>query len=517
MLLTRRRLLTSTAGGLAALAAPRISRASDRPQITHGIQSGDVSASSGVVWARSDRPARMEIEYATTDSFRDMRRAAPVDALPDSDFTAKVLLDGLPPGQTIFYRVRFQDLASPTISGDMEVGQFKTAPQDRRSLSFAWSADVAGQGYGIDLARGGMRTFETIRRNAPDFFVHCGDHIYADNPILAEMKMPNGEIWRNLVVEEKAKPAETLAEFRGNWKYNLLDRNLLAFNAAIPTLSQWDDHEVMDNWWPGEELTRAFHRRLNYVEPNNLAMSARANRAFFEYTPTLALPAEPGRIYRKVGYGPLLDVFLLDMRSYRGPNGTNTDDQYGPASHFLGPAQLAWLKRELAASRATWKVISADQPLSVPVRYDSARNFGWEAVAQADDGAPRGRELEIADLLSFIQRAGVRNTVWITADVHYAAAHYYDPGKAAFTAFDPFWEFIAGPLHAFTGFPRPLDRTFGPQAIFTKGATAPNSPADGMQFFGLVQIDGDSQVMTVSLKDVSDTVLWSGRIEPRLG
>ena len=56
-------------------------------------------------------------------------------------------------------------------------------------------------------------------------------------------------------------------------------------------------------------------------------------------------PAEPGRIYRKIPYGPLLDLFLLDMRSYRGANAQPTT-QYGPDSYLLGPAQLAWLKRK---------------------------------------------------------------------------------------------------------------------------------------------------------------------------
>ena len=60
------------------------------------------------------------------------------------------------------------------------------------------------------------------------------------------------------------------------------------------------------------------------------------------------------------------------------------------------------------------------------------------------DGPPRGRELEIADLLAFIKRAGIRNTLWLTADVHYTAAHYYDPSKAVFQEFEPFWEFVSG-------------------------------------------------------------------------
>ena len=78
------------------------------------MQSGDVGIDSGVIWARTDRPARMQIEIATTESFRDVRQGVFVDALPQSDFTAKALIEDLPPGQDIFYRVRFQDHSSPT-------------------------------------------------------------------------------------------------------------------------------------------------------------------------------------------------------------------------------------------------------------------------------------------------------------------------------------------------------------------------------------------------------------------
>ena len=91
------------------------------------------------------------------------------------------------------------------------IGRFRTAPADRRSVSFVWSGDTAGQGWGIDEARGGMRTYATMRNNRPDFFIHCGDTIYADGPIAAEVKLPDGTLWKNLVTEDKSKPAETLA------------------------------------------------------------------------------------------------------------------------------------------------------------------------------------------------------------------------------------------------------------------------------------------------------------------
>ena len=523
--LTRRRFIASAASTTAlatfgGIAMPRLSRAADRPLVTHGVQSGDVSVDGGVVWSRTDRPARMLVEIATTDSFRTIHRGVFVDALPETDFTAKALIENLPSGQDIFYRIRFQDLSSPTVVSEPVVGRFRTAPRDRRSISFVWSGDTAGQGWGIDEARGGMRTYATLLRNRPDFLIHNGDNIYADGPILPEQKMPNGEIWKNIAIEEKAKVAETLAEFRANYKYNLLDRHVRAFNAEVPTFAQWDDHEVTNNWWPGEPLTRAAHQQMKYTEKNALLLAARANRAFHEFMPTRESIAERGRVYRKIAYGPLLDVFMLDMRSYRGPNGEGKEETYGPAAYFLGPEQVAWLKRGLMDSTAMWKVIATDMPIGLIVVYDAARKWGVEAIAQGD-GPPRGRELEVADILSFIKHAGIRNTLWLTADVHYTAAHFYDPNKAVFQDFDPFWEFVSGPLHAGTFGPNELDNTFGPQLVYVKAPTKEQGqnlpPSEGLQFFGHVAIDGATGLMTVTLKDVDDRALWSKTLEPRLG
>jgi alkaline phosphatase D len=505
-LITRRRLLTTAAASATMAAAggiarPGLSRAADRPRITHGVQSGDISTDSGVVWARTDRPARMLVEVATSDRFSEIRGGVAVDALPESDFTAKVLLEDLPAGQDMFYRIRFENLAESTVVGEPQIGRFRTAPSHRRSVTFVWSGDTAGQGWGIDQSLGGMRTYATMLGNRPDFFIHSGDSIYADCPIPAEQTLPNGEIWRNLVTEEKSRVATTLSDYRGNYKYNLLDANLRRFNADVPMFAQWDDHEVVNDWWPGQT-------RFDSGNVSASLLAARGRRAFCEFMPMRQTMAENGRIYRKIGYGPLLDVFMLDMRSYRGPNDDQRERSYGPASHLLGPAQTDWLKRELLRSNATWKVIAADLPIGL---------ISDDAVAQAD-GPPLGRELEIADLLSFMKHAGVRNTVWITADMHYTAAHHYDPNRAVFQDFEPFWEFVSGPLHAGTWGPAALDNTFGPRVVFQHGCTPEQgenlAPCYGLQFFGHVAIDGATEVMTVTLKDVADRDLWTTRIAP---
>jgi alkaline phosphatase D len=504
--MTRRRLLTTLASATTAtvstsLKAPALIWSAQRPLVTHGVQSGDVSADSGMVWARTDRPARMLIEAATTDSFENIYYTSTVDAVPETDFTAKALIEDLPPGQDIFYRLRFHDLSSLKVTSEPVTGRFRTAPSDRRSISFVWSGDTAGQGWGIDPSRGGMRTYASMLRNQPNFFVHCGDSIYADCIIPGQQKLPNGEIWRNIVTEDKSKVATTLDDYRGNYKYNLLDANLRAFNAEVPIFAQWDNHEVMENWWPGEVFNRS-----GYDVKSASLLAARGCRAFHEFMPLRYVPSEPGRIYRKIPYGPLLDLFLLDMRSYRGSDEAHPDSRYGPDAYLLGPAQVAWLKRELKRSTATWKIIASDTPV------------GTIAANLPGVRAPIGRGIEIADLLSFMQRGAIRNTMWITADLHYTAAHYFDPNAAVFQDFEPFWEFVSGPIHAGTWTPCSLDPTFGPRVVFQRAASREQGnnlpPCCGLQFFGHVAIDGATSVLTVTLKNVDDHELWSIDIEP---
>ena len=293
-------------------------------------------------------------------------------------------------------------------------------------MTVAWTADTCGQGWGIDTARGGLRLYESMRRAEPDAFIHCGDTIYADQPVVAEVKLDDGSVWRNLVTPEKGKPAETLDEFRGNFRYNLLDEHVRQFNAAVGQFAIWDDHEVLNNWQPEQMLDA----KRPYTVKSVALLAARAKRAFLEYQPLRFVPGDPERIYRAARLGPLVDVIGFDMRSYRGSNTSNVGPRLDDASRILGAAQVEWLKQRLAVSTATWKVIASDMPIGLVVP-DTPPTF--EAVANGHAGPPLGRELEIADLLRFIRDRKIRNVVFVTGDVHYAAAHHYDPARAAFT------------------------------------------------------------------------------------
>lgn len=478
------------------------------PSVRWGVQSGDVEADRGMVWSRTDRPARLLVEWSLSDAFTDVHRLAPVAALESSGFTARMDLRELPADTRIFYRIRFQDLADLRRLSEPVTGSFRTAPDPRRvragrGVSFAWSGDMVGQGWGINSEIGGARIFETMRRAEPDFFLHSGDCIYADNPLQPEVRLEDGRVWKNLMTPEKAKVAETLAEFRGCYAYNLLDENVRRFNARIPIAAQWDDHETCNNWYPG----RTMDGDPRYQVKSCDLLAARARRAFLDYLPLRYDPLDPERIYRSFRWGPHVEVFLLDERSYRGPNTGNRQPESSPDTAFLGSTQVQWLKARLRASRATWKVIASDMPIGLMVGDTGGR---YEAVANGN-GPALGRELEIADLLRYVHHNRIRNLVWVTADVHYCAAHYYDPNRAKFQEFTPFWEFVAGPLNAGTFGPGVLDDTFGPQARFVgipAGMRPNRPPTDGFQFFGMGRVDPGTRALTISLHNAAGSELF---------
>jgi alkaline phosphatase D len=183
---------------------------------------------------------------------------------------------------------------------------FRTPRRSRGRVRIAWGGDVAGQGWGIDESRGGMRTFAAMRAAEPDLFIHSGDLVYADAPIPATLPLDDGTIWRNLVAEGVDRPAESLDEFRGRYRYNLRDAHVRAFNADVAMVAQWDDHEVLNNWYPGEVLPAADDGTgpwTRYREKRVDVLASRARQAFFDYTPIRRDRRDPRQVYRLVRRG----------------------------------------------------------------------------------------------------------------------------------------------------------------------------------------------------------------------
>lgn len=520
----------AAAGGASTAYAARPSAVAlvrNRLLLPSGIATGDVTADSGVLWSRASGPGRLVASLLAVDdggqplrggrAFQRVLRGS--IASEATDFTSKINAQHLPSGTRFALTMHFEDPEGN--AGETAQGSFSTAPGSNtnglgaiggrtgRGQSFVWSGDTAGQGWGINEDIGGMRGYAAMHATRPDFFIHSGDTIYADGPIAAQVTEPDGQVWRNLVTEEVSKVAETLNEFRGRHRYNLMDRNVRAMYAEVPVIAQWDDHETTNNWYPGEVLTDS-----RYTERSVDVLAARGRQAWQEYQPIAEISDgstgfEPARIYRKISRGPQLDIFCLDMRTFKDPN---TDGKETHLTHILGQEQADWLIKEVSRSKATWKVISADLPLGLIVP-DGPGN--QESLANRDAGAPLGKELELAGVLSAFKRNRVKNVVWLTADVHYCAAHHYSPERAAFQDFDPFWEFVAGPINAGTFGPGQLDGTFGPEVAFFKaGAYANESPRSGeSQYFGHVDLNEDD-VFTVSLRNANGGVLWSKELHP---
>lgn len=150
---------------------------------------------------------------------------------------------------------------------------------------------------------------------------------------------------------------------------------------------------------------------MRYRDKNVPLLIARGAKAFLEYAPLRRFTAlESERVYRRIGYGKLLDVFVIDMRSYRGPNTFNRQPEPGPETAFLGEEQLQWLKRELAGSRAVWKVIASDMPLGLLVGdgTDAAGRPRFENGANGDGPIRKRCQVYFPKKGSRKERKGVR-------------------------------------------------------------------------------------------------------------
>lgn len=262
-----------------------------------------------------------------------------------------------------------------------------------------------------------------------------------------------------------------------------------------------DDHEVTNNWWPGEILGPPLYPEGTKAD----SMFVNALVSFYEFNPII----ENELIYRSQQYGKHLEVFFLDMRSYREPN-TNNFDPNG--IDMMGPVQLKWLQDGLLKSTATWKIISMHDPVGLVTGgagdYDS-----WGQ----NDAAILGRELELQALLAFIKANNIENMVMLTSDVHFAAVTSYDPARATFKGFNMFYEFCIGPIHAGAFGFQNLDPSFGPnydyvRAPSTEGLPA-NLPPPNLSSFGHVSISS-AGVMMMSIIDVTGKPLYTKEFIP---
>ncbi|MGH7312931.1 MAG: alkaline phosphatase D family protein [Candidatus Rokuibacteriota bacterium] len=418
---------------------------------------GDVASSTAVLWVRGVTDGVITAEYGPAGD--GPTGTASVRVTDAGDRTGKALLSGLRPATRYTYRARSQ--------GAGVAGEFVTAPPDDSPtpVRFLWSGDLGGGGV-CRPRNGSHRIFEAMARQRPDFFLFVGDTIYADHVCRGPGVEPGG-----------AFRATTLAGFRAKYRYYRLDAALGRLLTRTSVSAIWDDHEV----------------RNDFAGPNEPLMPL-GRQAFLDYWPILPPTAEPTRLYRALRWGRLLEVFILDTRQYRSAN----SELDGPAKTMLGSAQRRWLIDQVSASPAVWKVIVTSVSLSVPTGRTHRDSWSNASVWGLPEENSTGFAVERDTILRTFRQRGVRNLVFLTADVHHAELIRHHP-----TPEFSFHEFIAGPLAASQGRPRPLDAALNPRSLFGRG---------GLNTFGEVRIE--PTLFTVRIVDEDGRGLFTHTIGP---
>lgn len=202
----------------------------------------------------------------------------------------------------------------------------------------------------------GYPALESMAFLTPDFFVGTGDNVYYDQP--------------------KKPRAKTIDAMRRKWHQQFFQIRFHQLFERTPTYWQVDDHDYRVNdcdntgdYEPTPEL---------------------AQQVLFEQLPMLYIPREnavageteiasageaSNKTYRTHRITKDLQIWLTDNRLYRSPN--KMED--GPEKTIWGSEQKEWLKKTLAASDATFKVLISPTPMIGPddaYKKDNHTNVG---------------------------------------------------------------------------------------------------------------------------------------------
>ncbi len=408
----RRAFLLRAAQGAAATTLPRWAWSQPQRQQSNpfalGVASGDPGADGVVLWTRllpdashARQPLTVRWELADDEGFRRIVQRGQATALPELGHSVHVEVAGLAPGRWYHYRFMHGDAVSAT-------GRTRTAPAadalpERLRLAFA-SCQRWEHGH--------YAAWRHVRADAPDLVLFLGDYIYE----YASPKDSSG-----LARVHSLRLATTLADYRDRYALHRSDPALQAAHAACPWMVTWDDHEVQNDYAgdAGKGDPAGF-----------VAQRSAAWQAFYENMPLRAASLVQRdfsalQVYRRLAWGRLAHLHLLDARQYRSLQACRTAassagavrpkdcaELADPARSFLGMAQEQWLDAGLAADardgRTRWSVV-AQQTLFSPRHYPSG-------VVSTDswDGYPGAR----ARLLQAVAQHAPRNTVLLGGDIH---------------------------------------------------------------------------------------------------
>jgi alkaline phosphatase D len=435
----RRKIVSIGVTGIAVfgLGAAAAADSAGVPIFTDGVASGDVTATSAILWTRVDRDTSVKVEVWNNPQLKGKKafQKAFSHVSAAHDFTVKVDATGLSPDTAYSYRFKHDDTDGSSFS---EVGAFRTAPSagTASDLRFTYTGDADGtRRPGGAPAFNEFEVLDAARLEEGAFWVFDGDTIYADSSFRV------------------GGPAVTLPQYHAAHRENRGYANLRELLASTSVYATMDDHEVVNDYDAN-------------VDP---ARYAAGRQAFLDYYPVreTGLPHDPtcagDPLYRRFRWGSEVEVFLLDERSCRSatavgiclgdlgptlPVAVRSSIPFSlfltpspppgcieaisdPARTLLGPVQKAQLLADLAASTAKWKLIVSEEPIQQFHALPYDRFEGYAA--------------ERAELLTFIQQNAIEGVKFLTTDTH--ATLLNQVAIDLFTAPDPIAvELVTGPV-----------------------------------------------------------------------
>ncbi|HEV7647764.1 MAG TPA: alkaline phosphatase D family protein [Actinophytocola sp.] len=395
-------------GGTVATASSVWAESAD-PAFTHGVASGDPLPDAVLLWTRvtptpesvpgSGQGPEVEVKWdiATDAGFANVVGTGTVTTGPDHDHTVKADATGLAPATGYFYRFRLGD----AVSG---VGATRTAP--------AADAALAHLRFGVvscsNVPEGHFAAYRYLAdRGDLDAVLHLGDYIYEGGGGGVRPHEPAHEI-------------VTLADYRQRHAQYKTDEHLQRLHATVPFIATWDDHEIANDAWSGGAENHQPDTEGDYA-----ARKAAAHQAYFEWMP---VRSEADKIYRRLRFGLLAELSMLDLRSYRSQQAKPFDgDVDDPNRTITGAEQMAWLRDGLVSSGAQWKLVGNSvmiSPVLVPPLPHDLLGPLLKLLGLPEEGgvvnpdqwdgytADRGR------LLDTLADNGIHDTVFLTGDIH---------------------------------------------------------------------------------------------------
>ncbi|EFL41855.1 alkaline phosphatase [Streptomyces griseoflavus Tu4000] len=413
---------TAVLAGPLAAAVPARAAAAQAPAFLHGVASGDPLPDGVLLWTRvtpvpeatagSGLGPDTEVSWtvARDKAFTDVVARSSAVATAASDHTVKADIRGLRPATDYWFRFSAGGTDSP-------VARTRTAP--------AADAAVTGLRFGVvSCANWEAGHFSAYRHLAArgdlDAWLHLGDYVY---------EYGTGEYGtRGQVVRPHAPAHEivTLADYRLRHATYKTDPDLQALHHRAPVVAIWDDHEIANDAWSG-----GAENHTEGAEGTWAARQAAAKQAYFEWMPVR--PALEGTTYRRLRFGKLADLSLLDLRSFRSQQVSLGDGEVDdPDRTLTGRAQLDWLKAGLTASDTTWRLVGTSVMIS-PFALGSLPASLLKPLAKLLGLPQEGLALNTdqwdgytddrRELLAHLRANAIRNTVFLTGDIHMAWAN----------------------------------------------------------------------------------------------